>query len=137
MKYVLYFPLLAVLLIAYNIIMMTSDVFTVNPVMFSIPLMANDSSFPVHVSEFMAMLAALLLYFEILKATRYSSGAIIDHALSMVVFVIFLVEFIVVPGAGTATFMILTLMALLDVVAGFTVTISTARRDIAFGGDHG
>jgi len=83
------------------------------------------------------MLAAVLLYFEILKATRYSSGAIIDHALSMVVFVIFLVEFIVVPGAGTATFMILTLMALLDVVAGFTVTISTARRDIAFGGDHG
>lgn len=137
MKFLLYFPLLTILLVAYNAIMLTSDVFTVNPVLFSIPLMANDESFPVHVSEFMAMISAVLLYFEILKATRYSSGAIIDHALSMVVFVIFLVEFIVVAGAGTATFMILTLMSLLDVIAGFTVTISTARRDIAFGGDHG
>jgi hypothetical protein len=31
-------------------------------------------------------------------------------------------------------FLLLTLMSLLDVVAGFTVSISTARRDIALGG---
>lgn len=137
MKYVLYFPLFAIMLVVYNIIMLGSDVFTENPVLFTIPLMANDERFPVRVSEFIAMLGVILLYFEILKATRYSSGAIVDHALSMLVFVLFLIEFIVVAGAGTATFMILTLMALLDVVAGFTVTISTARRDIAFGADHG
>jgi hypothetical protein len=31
--------------------------------------------------------------------------------------------------AGTATFLILTTMQLLDVMAGFTITVSTARRD--------
>jgi hypothetical protein len=45
--------------------------------------------------------------------------------------VLFLVEFIVAPGAGTATFLLLTLMALLDVIAGFSISIFAARRDFA------
>ncbi len=53
----------------------------------------------------------------------------------MLLFVACLVEFIILPGFGTSVFLLLTLMCFIDVVAGFTVTISTARRD--FGVEEG
>lgn len=134
MKYILYFPLFALMLIAYNLIMISGDSLQTNPELIKIPLMANDDAMFLKLSDIFVMFGVIILYFEILKATRTSRGAIIDHIASMIVFVIFLIEFIVVAGAGTATFMTLTLMSLLDVIAGFTITISTARRDVAFGG---
>jgi uncharacterized membrane protein len=38
----------------------------------------------------------------------------------------------VLTGFGTSVFLMLTLMCFVDVVAGFTVTISAARRDFGF-----
>jgi hypothetical protein len=57
----------------------------------------------------------------------------VDHALSMALFIICLLEFIIIARFGNSTFFIITLICLLDVVAGFTVTISTARRDFGIG----
>lgn len=133
MKYLFHFPMLAIVLVAYNGIMLTGDAIHTNPDVIRIPLMANDEAMFLKLGDILVMLGIIFLYFEILKATRASRSTIIDHALSLVVFVIFLIEYIVVAGAGTATFMILTLMSLLDVIAGFTITISTSRRDISFG----
>lgn len=137
MKYVVMFPLFGILLIIYNFFMLGDNPFVTNPDLIKIPLMANDDAFYLKASDIFVMFGVIILYFEILKATRYSRSTIIDHVGSMIVFVICLIEFIVVAGAGTSTFMILTMMSLLDVVAGFTVTIATARRDIAFGGQDG
>jgi hypothetical protein len=64
------------------------------------------------------------------KASR-SRRAGVDHALSMVLFVVALLEFLLVPACGTSVFLIITALALIDVIAGFTVSLSTARRDIA------
>jgi hypothetical protein len=41
-----------------------------------------------------------------------------------------LILFITVKEAGSASFLILTLMSLLDVLAGFLVSLASARRDI-------
>jgi hypothetical protein len=133
MKYLLFVPMLAVPLLAYNILMLTGTTIADNPDVIRIPLMANDESMFLKVGDILVMLGVIFLYFEILKATRASRSTIIDHALSLIVFIVYLVEYIVVAGAGTATFMILALMSLLDVIAGFTITISTSRRDISFG----
>lgn len=133
MKYLLYFPMFAIPLIAYNILMISGDSLQTNPDIIRIPLMANDDAMHLKMGDILVMLGVIFLYFEILKATRASKATIVDHALSLVVFIIFLIEYIVVAGAGTATFMILALMSLLDVIAGFTITISTSRRDISFG----
>ena len=54
-----------------------------------------------------------------------------DHALSMTLFVIALLEFLLVPACGTSVFLIVTALTLIDVIAGFAVSLSTARRDIA------
>lgn len=81
--------------------------------------------------DLLLMLGVVFLYVEVLKATNAGDASIIDHALSTFVFIIFLIEFIIVKNAGTSTFIILALMSLLDVIAGFTITISSARRDFS------
>jgi hypothetical protein len=74
-------------------------------------------------------LSLILLFVELLKSTSSQRIAIVNHALSMALFVICLVEFLLLPGfAGSVFFLILT-MVLLDVLAGFIVTIIASRRD--------
>ena len=73
------------------------------------------------------------LAIEILKATRVGKMSIIDHLLSTVVLIIFLVEFLLVPGASTSVFFALMLMTLIDVMAGFSVSIRSATRDVSLG----
>jgi hypothetical protein len=74
----------------------------------------------------------VVLFFELVRATNTNKVAIINHSLSMILFIICLVEFLLVPGFATSTFFILTTMTLLDVLAGFIVTIVTARKDFDF-----
>lgn len=75
-----------------------------------------------------------LLFFEILKATRTGGNSVVDHALSMIVFVVCLILFLIWDRAATSTFFLLMLMAMIDVIAGFSVTINAARRDFGTGG---
>lgn len=74
--------------------------------------------------------ALILLFFEVLKSTRTSAASIADHMFSLVVAVGCLVEFIVVPKAACSAFFLITMMTFVDVVAGFSVTITSARRDL-------
>jgi hypothetical protein len=57
----------------------------------------------------------------------------INHALSMILFVICLVAFLLVKGFATSTFFLIMTMVMLDVLAGFIVTIISARKDLEFG----
>jgi hypothetical protein len=54
----------------------------------------------------------------------------------MLVFIVCLVEFLLLPNFQTSTFFILTVMSLLDVLAGVVVTIVSARRDFSVGDGH-
>ncbi len=49
----------------------------------------------------------------------------------MLTFCVALVEFIVLKGFSTSAFFLLTAMCLFDVVAGYTISIVSARRDLA------
>ncbi|PZO77746.1 MAG: hypothetical protein DI629_13705 [Mesorhizobium amorphae] len=81
----------------------------------------------------LVVLALLLLFVEMLKSTRTSNASVVDHVLSIFVFVAFLVEFLLVRGAAHPVFLVLTVTALVDVLAGFTVTLRSAGRDVHFG----
>ena len=82
------------------------------------------------------LLALILLFIELLKSTSTGTAAIFNHALSMLVFIICLVEFLLHPAFATSTFFVILVMALLDVLAGVVVTIISARRDVEFAGQH-
>ena len=76
----------------------------------------------------------LILLIEMVKAARLSRRSIVDHILSMVLFVAMLIEFLLVPEVGTATFLLLLVVSFVDVTAGFAVSIRAAQRDISFSG---
>jgi len=80
--------------------------------------------------DLMIVIALVLLLVEVLKSTRTSNASVIDHLLSLVVFVLFLVEFLLVQGATTSLFFVLMFIALIDVLAGFTVSLRAASRDV-------
>jgi hypothetical protein len=73
-----------------------------------------------------------LLFVELLRATRSSNASIMNHALSVLVFITAILLFITVKGYGNSIFFLYTAMTFLDFMAGFIITTATTRRDIAF-----
>lgn len=131
-------PLFLYLLIIYNVLAfagVTAGGVTLNTEAYQLSL-PTGPTISFSVGDGFLILGVVALYIEIFKATRSSNASIFDHLFSMLTFVGFLVEFLMVAEAATASFFILMMMALLDVIAGFTVTISTARRDVEIGSGH-
>ncbi len=81
------------------------------------------------------LVAIVFLFLEILKSTSTGTSTIINHAVSMILFIICLIQFLLLPNFATSTFFILMSMTLLDVLAGVVVTIVSARRDFGVAGD--
>ena len=136
MRAILSLPLFLYLLIAANVLMLggtAGQPAMINTILFELPL-PSGRDVVMTISDMLIIVAIVFLYIETFKATRTSVISIIDHSVSLFVFVIFLIEFLIVPQVGNTTFLILTVASLLDAVMGFTVTISTARRDFAIGG---
>ena len=73
------------------------------------------------------------LFGEILKATRTTRVSVVDHAMSLIAFIVCLIAFLLWSAASTSVFFLLMIMTLVDVLAGFTVSLSGARRDIDMG----
>ncbi|MBD8877445.1 hypothetical protein [Roseibium polysiphoniae] len=97
--------------------------------------MVSGATFQLLASDLLITAGLFFLFVEILKATRIGRAALLDHMLSVLVLVAYLVEFLVLPQAATSLFFILMVIALIDVIAGFSISITGARRDVAFG--HG
>jgi len=135
-------PLLLIPVVLYNIVilfgasgdggMAAADDILRDP-LFSIP-MTSGANWSVGVGDMILFLSLILLFFELLKSTSSQKVAIVNHALSLVVFVGCLVEFLLIRGFATSTFFLIVTMVMLDVLAGFIVTIISARKDLDFGG---
>ena len=63
------------------------------------------------------------------SSTGSRGAVIVNHGLSILLFIVCLVEFLLLPAFATPTFFLLMAMVLLDVVAGFIMTIAAARRE--------
>jgi hypothetical protein len=133
MGFIKYFPLFAIVLVVYNVIAILGlgEINLQNSVLFQLELVSK-AVVTFSVDSVMILFGVVILFIEIVKSTRTSTASVIDHSLSTLVFVVFLVEFLLVKEVGTSGFLILMAFSLLDVIAGFTVTITTARRDVAF-----
>lgn len=95
--------------------------------------MLSGATWSMSVGDLLIVGSLVFLFVEILKATRTSSKTLVDHILSMVLFIVFLVEFLLVGGAATDVFFILMAISLIDVIAGFTISMRTAGRDVSIG----
>jgi len=72
----------------------------------------------------------ILLWVEVIKSTRIGVRAIVEHVLSMLLFVGMLVEFLLVKAAGTSTFFLLLIISMVDVLAGFIISIRSSQRQV-------
>lgn len=136
-------PLLVIPVIIYLIVVLTGGLLSAdgvvaaeqalrNPI-FSIP-MVSGVPWNVGAGDMILFLSLILLFFELLKSTSSQKVAIVNHALSMILFIACLVAFLLVKGFTTSTFFLILTMVMLDVLAGFIVTIISARKDLDFGG---
>jgi hypothetical protein len=102
--------------------------------LFSVPT-ASGGLWSVQLGDLLVFAALVILFIELLKSTTSRRVAIINHSLSMLLFIVCLVEFLLLQAFATSTFFLVTTMVLLDVLAGFIVTIVASRRDIDVIGD--
>jgi len=127
--FVLGFPLLLVPFAIYNMIaFLTPGVAWTSTA--TVVHMMSGQNWEVTWEDILLALAVLLLAVEIIKATRMGVRAIVDHVLSMALFIVMLVEFLLVQRAGTSTFFLLTMICLVDVLVGFIVTTRGSQRQI-------
>lgn len=131
------FPLLALPVLLYNLAIFTAPggihtlaaSETMAQQLFAIP-MTSGARWSVTLGDLIIFISLVVLFIELLKSTRSRETAIINHSLSMILFIACLVEFLLLPGFGASSFFLLTTMVLLDVLAGFIVTIVSSKRDI-------
>ena len=125
-------PLLAFVIIAYVAFAAGGADFTLTR--FTVP-MPSGAVWNISLGDMMLAFSLFVLFFEVLKSTRTGGNSVVDHALSMMVFVACLILFLIWPPAGTSLFFLMMLTTLVDVIAGFSVTIRSARRDYSVGSD--
>jgi hypothetical protein len=123
------FPLLLIPFAIYNIV-----AFLMPGVSFSATLttvhMVSDSNWTMSAGDMLVTLAILLLFGEMLKATRIGMRTVVDHGLSLLLFLGMLVEFILVKQAASPTFFLLLVTSFVDVLGGFAITLRSAQRDL-------
>lgn len=132
------FPLLAISLIVFAVLTLTGAVGTAlvpwyDVTFIELPMVSEDI-WIVTWGDVFLLASMALLFVELLRSTKTGSESIMNHALSVVVFVAALLLFIIVKGFGNSVFFLFMAMTFLDFMAGFIVTTVTARRDLAVGG---
>jgi hypothetical protein len=132
-----FFPLLLIAVIVYNILAFGTgfthhDVYGTLSSAMTIHMFSGDD-WHYSIGDLLVTLSLGLLFIEIVKSTRTSSRQIVNHGLSMLTFVVALVEFIVLHGFATSTFFFILVMCLIDVVGGYTISIIAAEHDLGLG----
>jgi hypothetical protein len=136
MRYILSIPALAIVILAFNALNYSGAMIDTESTFFD-AVLPSTAEFYLTAGHIFVVAGLVALFFEIIKAARLGAGTIVDHMLSTATFIVALVEFLLVPFCGTATFFFLTIMALIDVVAGYSVSILSARRDYSVSHNDG
>ena len=123
------FPLLLVPFAIYNIVAFlmpgtswTSTLATVH--------MMSGADWAMSGGDMLVTLSILLLFVEMMKAAQPGSRGVVDHGLSLLLFLAMTAEFVLVKQAASATFFLILAMSFFDVVGGFTLVLRAQRRDV-------
>ncbi|MFT3732230.1 MAG: hypothetical protein QM780_12570 [Hyphomicrobium sp.] len=132
-------PLLVLAFILYNAVVFSMGLDVINKpeehYIFQIRMMSGGV-WGFGWGDFILLVTFILLFIEIVKSTFTTTSTLIDHALSMIVFIAVGAEFLLVPQAATSVFFLILVACLIDVIGGYTIGIRVARRDLNIGADH-
>jgi hypothetical protein len=125
------FPLLLIPFVIYNIVAfifgLQNDFWTTRA--YAVHMM-YDQDWILTWEDVLIAFSIFLLWIEIIKSTRMGMRTIMDHLLAMALFIAMLVEFLLVKQAGTSTFFLLMTIGLVDVLAGFIISIRSSQRQV-------
>ena len=127
------FPLLLVPFAIYNIIAFLMPGVSWSSTLTTVHL-ASGADWTMSCGDMLIVLAVLLLFGEVMKSTRIGMRTVVDHGLSLILFLGMLVEFLLVKQAASATFFLLLVISFIDVIGGFAVTLRSAQRDLTVEG---
>ncbi len=131
-----FFPFTIVPLILYNLIafVVTGLIATAgwNSQVFAITLFSG-ASWTLSWGDLIVVLGLAMLFVEILGAATLGRRAMLNHVISILVLLVYVIEFLVVAKAATSPFFILMIISLIDVLAGVIITIRMASRDVSIG----
>lgn len=140
MRFFTFFPLMVVPVVIYNVLALGGATLStieamrlrLDTDMYAVT-MTSGSTWHITPGHMLIAGALLMLFFELIKSTGTGRGAVMNHAFSLILFIVCLVEFLLLPAFATSVFFLIMVMTLLDVMAGFMVTIAAARRDFGVG----
>lgn len=129
-------PLLVFPAVLYAVVAMTMDPAgirgSLDQIFVSLRL-PSGADFVVTRGHGLSLLAAGMLFLEIIKSTVANTASLVENGLAFVSFTIAFILFLLNPAFGTIEFALIMAMMLVDFMAGFIVMTVSARRDVAFG----
>ena len=128
-------PLLLLSAILYGAVAMTMDHGAIRASLDQIFLSINlpsGADFTVTRGHALTMLAAGLLFIEVIKSTSTSTASLVETGLAFVVFIVAFIFFLLNPAFGTIEFALIMAMMLIDFMAGFVVMTISSRRDVSW-----
>jgi hypothetical protein len=128
-------PLLVFAFVLYNVIALSLGEEALGRQIFELRLLSGGL-WKFTWGDLVLLVTLLLLFVEIVKSTFTTTSTLIDHALSMIVFMAVGAEFLIVPQAATSVFFLILVASLIDVIGGYTIGIRVARRDLNIGADQ-
>jgi hypothetical protein len=87
-------------------------------------------------SDLIMILGLVLFFVELLLAASPTKTSLLNHALSMALFVVCGLLFLLAESCGTTTFLFLTALTMVDVISGYSISIIAARRDLTVERDN-
>jgi hypothetical protein len=120
-------PLLAISLVVYTFLTLVGGTAWINTPA-SVMTMANVQ-WAITWGDLFLWMNMLFLFVEIVKATATNARSIVNHGLSIVVFIISFALLVMNPAYVNSAFANLVMLTLIDTVGGFIITIISARRD--------
>jgi len=127
------FPLLLVPFAIYNIIAFLMPGLSWTGAVTTVHLVSGGD-WSMSIGDILIAFSIVVLFGEMMKATRIGIRTVVDHGLSLLLFLVMLVEFIVVRQAASATFFLLLIIGIVDVMGGFAITLRSAQRDLTVEG---
>jgi hypothetical protein len=125
-------PLIVLAFIIYNIVVLVFGKDALDKELFEIHMLSGGL-WKFSWGDLIILMTLFLLFIELVKSTYTNTSSLVDHGLSMIVFIACLIEFLMTPQAASSVFFLIVVATAIDVVAGFTIGIRVAQRDLTFG----
>ncbi|GGC78952.1 hypothetical protein [Chelatococcus reniformis] len=126
MSLLLAFPFLVLVVVAYNVLIVFGTG-TLDTIVGHLAL-PSGGGWNITTGDTMLIVALALLFVEMISLGS-RTATMVNHALSLVLLIVCIAEFLLVPKCGTSVFLLLTVIILVDVLAGYLISRRGARQE--------